>query len=208
MLNEQLVELTESSKIIIEPVYYLQGIPHAIPNCYLRETVVDKIIRISQKLPDGYQLKIYDAWRPFLVQKYLYDAYKAKLSQQYPALSALDLDQLTKTFVSEPIYDIMQAPAHCTGGAIDLTLVYNGKDVDMGTAFDDFTPQAHTQTYIDDSIKAHRDMLLCIMTNEGFTNLETEWWHFDYGDKFWAERTRQPIQYGGIFTPTINGKIM
>ncbi len=208
MLNEQLVELNNSSKIIIEPSYYIQGIPHAIPNCHVRESVAYKIIRISQNLPDGYQLKIYDAWRPFSVQRYLYDAYKSKLAQQHPNLSAFDLDRLTKTFVSEPVYDILQAPVHCTGGAIDLTLVYNGKDVDMGTSFDDFSTLSYTQTYINDNIKNNREMLLRIMSSEDFTNLETEWWHFDYGNRFWAEHTRQAVKYCGIFTPAFNGKII
>ena len=33
------------------------------------------------------------------------------------------------------------------------------------------------------------------MLQAGFTNLPTEWWHFDYGNKFWAFYTGNDAIY-------------
>jgi D-alanyl-D-alanine dipeptidase len=38
------------------------------------------------------------------------------------------------------------------------------------------------------------------MIKAGFTNLPTEWWHYDYGDKFWAYYNKTRTLYTGLFT--------
>ena len=37
------------------------------------------------------------------------------------------------------------------------------------------------------------------MTAVGFTNLSSEIWHYDYGDKNWAYYTKNPGLYKGVF---------
>ena len=37
-----------------------------------------------------------------------------------------------------------------------------------------------------------------MIAEAGFTNLPSEWWHFDYGDKFWAYFTGNTAIYEGI----------
>jgi D-alanyl-D-alanine dipeptidase len=37
------------------------------------------------------------------------------------------------------------------------------------------------------------------MTDAGFTNMPTKWWHYDYGNKFWAYYTKEPAKYGCEF---------
>ena len=199
-MEEKLIEIQNSEKIIIEPVYFLQGIPHAIDKCYARETVVKKIRKIANSLPNGFKLKIYDAWRPFEVQKYLYNQYKEQIARDNQDLSESEIDELVKIFVSEPIRDIGIAPLHCTGGAIDLTIVCeNGTELNMGTKFDDFSENAHTNHYINEEIKKNREFLYNLMKEEGFENLSSEWWHYDYGGKHWAKQTGNEIIYKGIF---------
>ena len=199
-MQEKLIEIQNSEKIIIEPVYFLQNIPHAIDKCYVRETVAKKILKIANSLPDGFKLKIYDAWRPFKVQKYLYNQYKEQIARDNQDLPELEIDELVKVFVSEPIRDVDIAPAHCTGGAIDLTIVYtDGTELNMGTEFDDFSENAHTNHYINEEVKKNREFLYNIMVKEGFTNLSNEWWHYDYGNKYWSKQTENCIIYNGIF---------
>jgi D-alanyl-D-alanine dipeptidase len=36
------------------------------------------------------------------------------------------------------------------------------------------------------------------MISAGFTNLPSEWWHYDYGTKFWAYFTGNKALYKGI----------
>ena len=69
-------------------------------------------------------------------------------------MSESKIDKLVKVFVSEPIRNIDIAPLHCTGGAIDLTITHeNGTELNMGTEFDDFSENAHTNHYINEEIK-------------------------------------------------------
>lgn len=35
------------------------------------------------------------------------------------------------------------------------------------------------------------------MLAQGFTNIPTEWWHFDYGNSNWAYFSEQPFAYYG-----------
>lgn len=49
-------------------------------------------------------------------------------------------------------------------------------------------------------IRENRRLLYELMTEAGFTNLPSEWWHYDYGDRFWAYYNKKPAIYGGVFT--------
>ena len=79
----------------------------------------------------------------------------------------------------------------------------NGVPLDMGTAFDDFSEASRTdyfETEFNPAVQENRRMLYGVMTGAGFTNLPGEWWHYDYGDRFWAYYNRCPARYGGVFT--------
>lgn len=43
------------------------------------------------------------------------------------------------------------------------------------------------------------------MTSVGFTNYPSEWWHYDYGDLFWAaEAGADCALFGGVFDEVAN----
>lgn len=72
----------------------------------------------------------------------------------------------------------------------------------MGTLFDDFTDRAwtdHFENYEDnEDVRKNRRLLYNAMIEAGFTNLSSEWWHYDYGDKFWAYFTGNTAMFEGI----------
>jgi hypothetical protein len=35
--------------------------------------------------------------------------------------------------------------------------------------------------------------------NVGFTNYREEWWHFDYGNRFWAKLNGTDSIYGAVY---------
>lgn len=39
---------------------------------------------------------------------------------------------------------------------------------------------------ISEAAQQNRNLLHEIMSNHGFINYPTEWWHFSYGDRYWA----------------------
>ncbi|MFC3675827.1 D-alanyl-D-alanine dipeptidase [Ferrovibrio xuzhouensis] len=76
--------------------------------------------------------------------------------------------------------DPRKGSPHSRGAAIDLTLVdAAGNDLDMGTAFDAFTPLAfHGGLDITPAQQRNRALLLGIMTAAGWDFYRNEWWHY------------------------------
>jgi D-alanyl-D-alanine dipeptidase len=37
--------------------------------------------------------------------------------------------------------------------------------------------------------RANRDLLATVLCREGLVNYPTEWWHYSYGDRYWALAT-------------------
>ena len=112
--------------------------------------------------------------------------------------------KIISTYISFPNYDRALPPVHTTGGAVDVTLVdKNGVELDMGTHFDEFSEKAHTDYFEKNCenpiVRENRRILYNAMIGAGFTNLPSEWWHYDYGDRFWAYYKDTPALYSGIF---------
>ena len=170
----------------------------------MRQGVYERLKLAESYLPRGMNLKIYDAWRPFDVQLALYKDYRQKVCENNPGLSDEEVDNLTKLFVSNPIKDEFLGPVHATGGAIDLTIAdCTGKELDMGTDFDFFGDMANTDYFekndVSPLVRDNRRMLYHVMTKAGFTNLPTEWWHYDYGNRFYAYYSGKSAVYGCVF---------
>jgi D-alanyl-D-alanine dipeptidase len=115
-------------------------------------------------------LLIYDASRPVEVQRKMSDWAK-KTNNEY--------------YVADPAKG---GGLHNYGMAVDVTLVdANGEWLPMGTPFDFFGPEAHTDRE-DDLLKRrritpseykNRKFLRRIMEAAGFTSITSEWWHFN-----------------------------
>jgi D-alanyl-D-alanine dipeptidase len=128
---------------------------------YLRKnaaTALQKVQTDLQKI--GYSLKIYDAYRPYQATVLMWDLIK------------------DERYVANP----KTGSNHNRGLAIDLTIVDNkGKEVNMGTGFDNFTDTAHHNFIgLPNSINTSRKLLKTTMERYGFKALETEWWHYSF----------------------------
>lgn len=80
------------------------------------------------------------------------------------------------------IADPRRGSPHSRGVAVDLTLVDgngDGRALDMGTGFDDFTAKAHHGAR-DIGAAAYRNrlLLLGLMTDAGWDFYRNEWWHY------------------------------
>lgn len=203
--NEKLVDICDysSQKILFDKAYFKQNIKGSIDRAFVRETVAEKLICAAALLPEGYTFKIFDAWRPFEVQEALYSEYFYKLSllTENQFLTVSQLHNKAKEFVSFPDKSKSVSYAHSSGGAVDLTIVDAlGNELNMGTGFDDFSEKSYTAYYHGDSeIGKNRKMLVDIMSTQGFTNLDSEWWHFDFGDIFWSKNTGNDVIYKSIY---------
>jgi len=72
---------------------------------------------------------------------------------------------------------------HNRGCAVDVSLIdlKTGKELEMPTAFDDFTERANPYySNIPVIAKKNRSLLIDVMKKYGFTVYDSEWWHFDF----------------------------
>ena len=51
----------------------------------------------------------------------------------------------------------------------------------MPTPYDEFTPRAHTGYFkLSPEVMLNRTLLQTAMRAQGFSTIQSEWWHFDY----------------------------
>ena len=196
-------------RICCAPQYWQMNLPGAMKECWVRQTVLNKLLAAADSLA-AYDrtLIVWDAWRPVAVQQALYDEYQARLRRSHPHLSPSELDALTREFVALPSLNPLRPSPHFTGGALDVTLAdTSGVELPLGTPYDDFSPRAYTRyfeeleqerplTAEETVCRDNRRLLYHAMTAQGFTNYEAEWWHFDYGNRLWANITGKDAVYG------------
>ncbi|HEX6957021.1 MAG TPA: D-alanyl-D-alanine dipeptidase [Ferrovibrio sp.] len=127
--------------------------------CYLNEEAAGLLQRaIALAAQMDLRLKIFDAFRPT------------------EAAWALWHHTPDPNFLADP----RKGSPHSRGAAVDLTLVdAAGRELDMGTGFDDFTPRAfHGALDIAPEQQRNRALLLGIMTAAGWDFYRNEWWHY------------------------------
>lgn len=203
--RDSFVEITSGGRFDVQMQYPLLGMRNAEPHCYVREAVYDRLLKAGDLLPQGYRIRFWDAWRPFALQDELYETYSREIIKDFglEGTSREQREAVIRKFVSDPIPDRNVPPVHTTGGAVDVTLLdETGAELDMGTAFDAFTDLTHTAAFEnggDLTVRDHRRLLYHVMTTAGFVNLPSEWWHYDYGDRFWAYYTHRPAMFEGVF---------
>lgn len=166
----------------------------------LRKTLILKLVEVQKSLPDGFRFLIIEGHRPLSLQKEYFDEYSKELKNLHPDWDTEKIHRETSKFVAPP----ENIPPHSTGGAVDLTLVdQNGKEVDMGTILNADPESSNNRCYteaenLSDICKDNRKILIDILSTAGFVNYPTEWWHWSYGDRYWAHQSNQPF---AIFGP-------
>ena len=151
---------------------------------HCRSGVAERLLVADTALPDGARLLVLECYRPLELQRRYWETDLAGLGKRYPDWSGERLLQENAKFVAPP----WNVPPHSTGGAVDLVLVdEDGRELDMGSALNEEGPLMRTDADgIPPEAKANRRTLLEAMTSAGFVNYPHEWWHFSYGDRYWA----------------------
>jgi D-alanyl-D-alanine dipeptidase len=135
----------------------------------------------------------------------------AWLRERHPELRPLVLDALRPQRVQQQLWDALagsglqmylanpeRGSIHSYGMALDITLVdADGRELDMGTGFDDMTELSHPRLEarflasgeLTPAQAANRQILRDAMFQAGFVGINTEWWHFDCGDRTLVRQT-------------------
>ncbi len=155
--------------------YWHGGWQHAIRDTWLRKSVARRLGAVADRLPPRWGLAVFDAWRPIALQAELYD------------LAAAD-PRIEEGFMTKVSHDPRTPPPHLTGGAVDVTLTFDGIPLAPGCGFDDITHLAYTAVLEQEPgpDRELRRFLYWSMRAEGFVVIGFEWWHFEFGTRRWA----------------------
>jgi D-alanyl-D-alanine dipeptidase len=146
-----------------------------IKTAYLQQDVAERLVACQtylSTLDTGLHLLIYDAVRPVSVQR-----------KMWKALDSIPPKERVK-FVSNP----RNRSVHNYGAAVDLTICKSdGTPLDMGAGYDDIRKIAYPSlegTFVASGqlSKEHienRNLLRKVMKKGQFSQLSTEWWHFN-----------------------------
>lgn len=155
-----------------------------LTRCYLQPDVARKLVaayHYLQSIRPDLTLLVYDCARPRSVQQIFWDL--------------VDVPEKVKHhYVARP----EEGSIHNFGCAVDLTLAYasTGEILNMGTDFDFFGRQAHTnkeEELVKEGLLTteqleNRLLLREVMSKAGFTHISSEWWHFNATSR---ERAKQ-----------------
>ncbi|MER5216671.1 M15 family metallopeptidase [Streptomyces sp. NPDC002838] len=165
---------------------------------HLRAGVLRRLLLAQDALPPGIRLLMVEGFRPPALQRRYFDAYAAALRTAHPYASPERIRELASAYISPP-----EVAPHVSGGAVDLTLCAgDGAELPLGTEVN-ATPEESAggcrtaAVNIDAEARANRAVMGRAMTAAGFVNYPTEWWHWSYGDRYWALLTEAPAaEYG------------
>lgn len=139
-------------------------------------------------LPDGLRLYVKEGYRPLALQRDFFSAHLAHLRRTLNPLPDEDaLIALTSHHVAPP-----EVAAHPTGAAVDLTLIsVEGIELDMGCVMNATDQESSGACYthnpfISRAAARNREVLITALTSAGLTNYPSEWWHWSFGDRYWA----------------------
>jgi zinc D-Ala-D-Ala dipeptidase len=170
---------------------------------YLRQGVIDRLIQAQERLQQlhpGWQIQIFDAYRPVEVQQYMVDyTFKEAIATRgldVTKLSTAELEQIWHDVYqiwAIPSFDLETPPPHSTGAAIDITLVDDRcVPVAMGSPIDEMSPRSKPEYFTNSEdpqapeYNSNRQLLAQVMNYAGFVRHPEEWWHFSIGDQLWA----------------------
>ncbi len=145
--------------------------------CLLTQPAASALAAVARDLaPRGLVIKVFDCYRPTrAVANFI--------------RWARDLDDTANKAEFYPNVDkrtlfrdgyIASHSGHSRGSTADLTLAAaDGRELDMGTPFDFFSPRSWTaDAGIGAAARANRMLLAAAMRRRGFRGYAKEWWHF------------------------------
>ncbi|MEU6819282.1 M15 family metallopeptidase [Streptomyces atriruber] len=145
----------------------------------LREGVTWRLARAARLLPEGLRLLITEGYRPFDLQAKYFEEHRSPAPPE-------------------------TAP-HVAGAAVDITLcTTSGTELDLGTPVHADPAASDGACRIDaDGLSAtarrNRRTLTAALATAGLVNYPGQWWHWSYGDRYWAFVTGAPhAHYGSM----------
>ncbi|CAL9609867.1 M15 family metallopeptidase [Streptomyces sp. enrichment culture] len=197
--GERLVDLRATGSLLVDTRQADDDGSYA----HVRAGVADRLLDAQERLPTGIRLLVVEGFRPPALQRRYYEEYATVMRAEHPTAPPARIRELTSAYISPP-----EVAPHVSGGAVDLTLCTDdGVELPLGTEVN-ATPEESggrcrtAAPGITAEARSHRDILGQAMTAAGFVNYPTEWWHWSYGDRYWALLSGRPAApYGPADRP-------
>jgi D-alanyl-D-alanine dipeptidase len=160
---------------------------------HVRASVAARLLEAQSLLPGGLRLLVVEAYRPPVLQRRYFADYSAELAQRNPGRPPSWVHEQASRFVAP-----LRVAPHVAGAAVDLTLCEpDGTELAMGTDVNATPEESGGNCYtaatgIPAGARSNRELLSKVLTAVGMVNYPTEWWHWSYGDRYWALRTGVP----------------
>jgi D-alanyl-D-alanine dipeptidase len=123
---------------------------------------------------DGYHLKIYDSFRPYVTTRYIYDTTSAILYNKIPGTEETYFSVMTNNAYGLGSFLASGSSYHNFGVALDLTIVdSDGNELAMQSDMHDLSHYSAVRNNNDAA-----NLLAKYMTDAGFVGISSEWWHF------------------------------
>ncbi|GIH97708.1 D-alanyl-D-alanine dipeptidase [Planobispora siamensis] len=167
---------------------------------HVRLSVADRLVTAQTRLPRELRLLVVEGYRPPALQRRYFTASVTSQRAAHPHWDEARIHLEASRYVSP-----LEVAPHVTGGAVDLTLcTAGGVEVPMGTPVNATPPDSDESCYtaspaISAEARSNRLILGTAMTYTGFVNYPTEWWHWSYGERYWAFITQaRYARYGPL----------
>lgn len=163
----------------------------------VRAGVAERLVSAAGSLARfGADLALVEGYRDVLVQTRFWDRRMATLTDRFPSWTDEQRRVEAAKFVAPPT----GLPPHSTGGAVDVVLLDgDGVEIGLGWPLNTVGVSMATDAVTSGDAGRWRSRLVGAMESVGFVNYPQEWWHFSYGDQYWAWRTGASVAvYGSV----------
>ncbi|HEY9408916.1 MAG TPA: M15 family metallopeptidase [Jiangellaceae bacterium] len=164
----------------------------------VRRSVAERLVLAQQALPGGVRIVVVEGFRSPEAQQRIFDGYTAGLRAAYPDRDEAELHRLATRYVAP-----LDVAPHVAGAAVDLLLAdAGGRRLWMGTEVDATPEQSDGACMFDAAgigteARDNRTMLAEALGAAGLVNYPTEWWHWSFGDRYWAHVTGAAYAFYG-----------
>lgn len=164
-----------------------------------RRGVAARLGHAAAQLPARWRLVIAEAYRPPDLQRRYFEDHIDFLVSRHPTWSWEELVRQASCSICPP-----EIAPHVTGGAVHLSVLDGGSpghldQLDELPAGDDRGCPFPAPLNLSSQDPRRWSALAKAMTAAGFVNYPTKWWHWSYGDRYWAFRVGAPAApYGAV----------
>jgi D-alanyl-D-alanine dipeptidase len=160
---------------------------------YLRLKVMVNALDLITEKKQKISILVFEGLRDSETQKALFESCVNELKEKFQDLSIHEVRKLAENYVSPQ-------SIHSTGACVDIRLFDEDKKefLDMGKfgLIWGLNEQAHMFCAgLTEKQKENRHLLLTAASIAGLMNYPYEWWHFSYGDKYYAYCTEEEYAF-------------